>query len=169
MSDNPKYLAYLERKKLQDINNNKKQIEYANIDLNEEMKQILNMKEKKYDKNVLSREQRINLTILAELNNYASYNLTENKDTYFVISESRKENFAINDMNSIHIKKFGDITGYTFSDLNTFIDDVKLFGLETELNLYIEDVKKYGLSGLKRRDIIIADAIIDYITKLPYA
>jgi hypothetical protein len=81
------------------------------------------------------------------------------REPFFVISESRNCPFDLATVGDNHLKRFSEITGFQFTDTNTFESDVKAYGLEPELKLFTEEMIKYHISGAKRRDEIIADRI----------
>lgn len=156
-----------------------------------------------YSKNDTTREERIELTIWSEKNNYASYTTGKinfcDKNIIYYKNNNDKENkenikkeycyehliitknannfvFEIDDIQEHHIKRFSEITGKKFDmnkikfDMNKikveeFIKQIKLYNYEKELDYFIKDIKKYGFNGLKRRDIILSDYIIEYIKK----
>lgn len=144
----------------------------------DEIKNILNSinyingthpKDCKYNSDQLHRQDRVNLTAMAEKYGLVSYNrfLDPKQTKYLVINGSDYD---------------PEITKYTLTDqqknvfgfhvglwLNspTFLEEVGMCKKEKELDLYVDELRRYGIDGFIRKNKILSEVIIDHIYQLP--
>ncbi|AYV77491.1 MAG: hypothetical protein Dasosvirus4_12 [Dasosvirus sp.] len=119
---------------------------------------------KKYNKKELLPKERIELTIEAERNGLASYTIFDNDDQFLIVCDSKNE-----EITDAHNELFLKTLGYDPKDIqkDQFLQDIELLNLHSDYKLFCQEVSKYGIQGLKRRNIILEEYIIDYIQKDP--
>jgi len=126
------------------------------IDLDAEITSVIQeQKTRSYDRHHMSSENRINLTLIAERNGLVVYN----EGKLLILTPPRNLPVVFDEQAKYY---FGKLFGKTFTE--NFYEEMKVFRLETELSLYLEELNKYGLAGLKRRDIILEQHLIDVIS-----
>ena len=117
-----------------------------------------------YVKELLTGDQRMVLTSMAEKKGLASFYLYCKDIAYLIITDSKNEEITID---ADYLDNFNWATGYDFKNPATFYEEVKLFGLEQIEKYFNDDMVKLGRDGYKRREFILIKYIIQQISLNP--
>jgi hypothetical protein len=143
----------------------------AHLDFREEIEQILVEGSRRYIKDDIPPKERIEFSLLAEKSGLASYgtrDLETNQEYLVVSSKNCHDRLELDESTwPVFLARFSSYTGLPFDSVETFPEDVRLFGLEERLETFRRECERYGLAGLKRRDELLIQYICSEVQKNP--
>jgi hypothetical protein len=149
---------------------------YLEMDIQQEINEIIKSEiARKYSKKHMPPSQRIAISLLAEKCGLVAYGEEfdstkggKRSDQMFIVGPRRTDTVVT--MDEYYIKRFSEQIGAPFPVVcskEKFLELVEIYRLQREHDIFFAECSAYGFHGMKRRDELMMQHMVDTIAKHP--